>query len=90
MAASNDAHDQVEVIFCEDAEPGERVVVEGFLGEADKQVDAKKANGLWEKSVQPFYSTNDKLEVTWKDVVLKSEKTGSICKVKSLVGGSVH
>ena len=90
MAASNDAHDQVEVIFCDDAEPGERIIAEGFLGEPDKQVDAKKANGLWEKSIQPFYSTNDKFEVTWKDVVLKSEKTGTICKVKSLVGGSVH
>jgi len=90
MAASNDAHDKVEVIFCEAAEPGERVVVEGYLGEPDNQVDAKKSNGVWEKSVQPFYSTNEQLEVTWKGVPLKSEKTSSICKVASLVGGSVH
>jgi len=90
MAASNDAHDQVEVIFAENAEPGERVVVDGFLGEPDNQVDAKKSNGVWEKSIQPFYSTNDKQEVTWKNVVMKTEKTGTICKVASLVGASVH
>jgi tyrosyl-tRNA synthetase len=90
MAASDAEHKTVEVIFCPGATPGEQVVVEGFLGEADKQVDAKKTGGVWEKAIQPFYSTNDKLEATWKGIAMKAEKSNAVCSVVSLVGAAVH
>eukprot|EP01105_Mastigella_eilhardi_P007254 TRINITY_DN18757_c0_g1_i1.p1 TRINITY_DN18757_c0_g1~~TRINITY_DN18757_c0_g1_i1.p1 ORF type:complete len:600 (+),score=200.36 TRINITY_DN18757_c0_g1_i1:65-1801(+) len=85
LAASNEDHTKVEVVFAPDSTPvGERVSVAGFAGEADAMLRPDKH--VWDQ-VQPLFSTNASLEATWKDVPLMT--TQGSCKVASLVKASI-
>jgi methionyl-tRNA synthetase len=63
---------------------GEKVIVEGYGGEADEQLNPKKK--VWEQ-VQPDLATNETLQACWKGIPL-STKHGA-CTVKSISKGSI-
>ncbi|KAG7843858.1 hypothetical protein KL941_004340 [Ogataea angusta] len=75
----------------EGAKAGDKVFFEGFDGTPEKQLNPKKK--IFEQ-VQPNFSTNDKLEVIYKqegkpDARLVT-KDGKVCKAASLVGATVR
>jgi len=67
-----------------DAALGERVSVEGFIGEADDVLNPKKK--VWE-TVQPDLATDGQRRACWRGVPLMAA-TGP-CMVQSIVGGSI-
>ncbi|KAH3659230.1 hypothetical protein OGATHE_006114 [Ogataea polymorpha] len=75
----------------EGSKAGDKVFFEGFDGTPEKQLNPKKK--IFEQ-VQPNFSTNDKLEVIYKqegkpDARLVT-KDGKVCKAASLVGATVR
>jgi len=86
LAGSNSDHTKVEVVFPpQDTPIGERVTVEGHIGEPDEQFNPKKK--VWEQIV-PDFSTDEEFCATWKGVRLMTSK--GPCKVQSLVGCEIH
>jgi len=86
LAGSNSDHTKVEVVFPpQDTPVGERVTVEGHIGEPDEQFNPKKK--IWEQIV-PDFSTDEEFCATWKGVRLMTSK--GPCKVQSLVGCEIH
>ena len=73
--------EKVEILVPpEGAQPGDRIVVEGFPGEPDGQLNPKKK--IWEQ-VAPDLKTNEKCEATYKGVVLAVPGKG-VVKAPSL------
>ncbi|KAG7746873.1 hypothetical protein KL912_004002 [Ogataea haglerorum] len=75
----------------EGSKAGDKVFFEGFDGTPEKQLNPKKK--IFEQ-VQPNFSTNDKLEVIYRqegkpDARLVT-KDGKVCKAASLVGATVR
>jgi len=67
------------------SKPGDRVYVEGYeSGSPDPQLNPKKK--IFEK-VQPDFKTNEDLVATYRGKPFKTDK--GLCKVKSIVGGSI-
>lgn len=63
---------------------GERVFVEGFVGQPDEVLNSKKK--VWE-TVQPELMTDGDFRACWRGLPLQ---TGSgVCKVQTITGGSV-
>jgi len=86
LAGSSSDHTKVEVVFPDQETPvGERVTVEGHIGEPDEQFNPKKK--VWEQIV-PDFSTDAECCATWKGVRLMTSK--GPCKVQSLVGCEIH
>jgi len=86
LAGSNSDHTKVEVVFPDQETPiGERVTVEGHLGEPDEQFNPKKK--VWEQIV-PDFSTDSECCATWKGIRLMTSK--GPCKVQTLVGCEIH
>jgi len=66
------------------ASVGEKVVVEGYIGEADEQLNPKKK--VWEQ-VQPDLATDGTCKACWRGIPL-STKLGA-CTVKSITKGTI-
>ncbi|KAK6456551.1 G4 quadruplex nucleic acid binding protein [Scheffersomyces xylosifermentans] len=69
---------------------GEKIFFEGFNGTPEKQLNPKKK--VWE-AVQPGFSTNEKLEVTYteegKEPKRLVNERGELCKNSSIVNAEV-
>lgn len=76
---------QVELLTPpEGSKPGDKITVEGFPGEPDAQLNAKKK--IWE-TVQPDLRTNPELIACFKGVPLTT--AGGHCTVASLGDASI-
>lgn len=86
LAASNEDHTKVEVVFPpQDAPVGERVAVEGYMGEPDAMLNPKKK--VWDQIV-PDLTTNEEFVATWKGIPLMTSV--GPCKAQTLVGAGIH
>ena len=86
LAASNEDHTKVEVVFPpQDAPVGERVSVEGYNAEPDAMLNPKKK--VWDQIV-PDLKTNEKLEAAWKGIPLMTSV--GPCKTLSLTNAGIH
>jgi len=63
---------------------GERVTAEGFNGEPEEQLNPKKK--VFEQ-IQPDLLTNGESVACYKGLPLRTES--GVCKVNSIVGGSI-
>lgn len=68
----------------EGAAVGERVMLEGYAGDADEVLNPKKK--VWE-TVQPELLTDGERRACWRGVPLMT--SAGACSVKSVVGGSI-
>lgn len=86
LAASNEDHTKVEVVFPpQDAPIGERVTVEGYNGEPDAMLNPKKK--IWDQIV-PDLKTNEEMAAAWKGIPLMTSV--GPCKAQTLVGAGIH
>lgn len=85
MAGSDNDHTKVELVTPpEGAKIGERIMIEGFAGDPEEQLNPKKK--IFE-NVQPDFSTTASLVVTYKGVPWMT--SAGPCKVASLVGAGI-
>ena len=76
---------QVELVEPpEGSAPGERVTAEGFDGEPEEQLNPKKK--IFEQ-IQPELQTNAERVACYRNLPLKTQL--GVCKVSSIVGGSI-
>ncbi|XP_029114636.1 aminoacyl tRNA synthase complex-interacting multifunctional protein 1a isoform X2 [Scleropages formosus] len=67
------------------AAPGDRVTVQGFPGEPDKELNPKKK--VWEQ-VQPDLRTNDQRVATYKGVAFEVAGKG-VCKAQTMTNSGI-
>jgi len=85
MAGSDNDHTKVELVTPpEGAKIGERIMIEGFAGDPEEQLNPKKKTF---ENVQPDFSTTADLVATYKGVPWMT--SAGPCKVASLVGASI-
>lgn len=85
LAASNADHTRVELVTPPaSAEVGERVVVPGYPGEPDEQLNPKKK--VWE-AVQVDLATSESCVATYKGAPFTT--SAGVCVVGTLAGGSI-
>ncbi len=76
---------QVELVEPpEGSAPGERVTAEGFDGQPEEQLNPKKK--VFEQ-IQPDLLTNAESVACYKGLPLRTHS--GVCKVSSIVGGSI-
>ncbi len=76
---------QVELVEPpEGSAPGERVTAEGFNGEPEEQLNPKKK--IFEQ-IQPELQTNAERVACYRNLPLKTQS--GVCKVSSIIGGSI-
>jgi len=85
LAASDNEHTKVELLdIPEGSRIGERIFVEGYLGEPDAQLNPK--HKVWE-TVQPEFITNGQFVATYRGVPFQT--SAGILKVKTIAGGNI-
>lgn len=93
VEGSNEIKDHVELVQPpSEASVGEKLSFEGFeSGEPEAVMNPKKK--IWE-TIQPGFTTDDSLQVGWTDTEGKlrrlKAKRGGVCKVESIIKGTVR